>query len=242
MNKKSVLIIVLLSIFLGLFTYDEAYAEIKLPKQTREFYVYDETGIITNEDKNYIITTNENLYKNTSTQIVVAVIKSLEGIPIEDYANSLYREWKIGSKENNNGILMLIAFDDSKIRIEVGYGLEGAIPDITSGQIIKNQIAPKFKEGKYSEGIIDGFNELVKLAKDEYDTKGKNNQDSLITLPRILIVIVIIILIILDFRFFGGILTYSLIRILLRGGRGGGGGSNQGGGGSSGGGGASGGW
>ncbi|HAK12506.1 MAG TPA: methanol dehydrogenase, partial [Chitinophagaceae bacterium] len=78
-------------------------------------------------------------------QIAVVLIRSLEDYPIEEYANKLFREWGIGNKKTNNGVLLIAAIDDRKVRIEVGYGLEGAIPDIVANNIIRYELGPSFK-------------------------------------------------------------------------------------------------
>src|SRR5678816_2707364 len=86
---------------------------------------------------------------STSSQIAVVTVQSLEGYEDEEYALALGREWGVGGKEFNNGVVVLISRDDRKSRIEVGYGLEGAIPGITAKTIIENELLPSFREGNY---------------------------------------------------------------------------------------------
>jgi uncharacterized protein len=109
-----------------------------------------------------------NIDNASSSQIAVVIIPSLNGYPIEDYANKLFRDWGIGSKRKNNGILLLIAINDRKIRIEVGYGLEGAIPDIIAKRIIDNDITPNFKNREYYAGINKAIDDLFKAANGIY--------------------------------------------------------------------------
>ena len=104
---------------------------------------------------------------STSTQIAVVLIKSLEGYSLEDYALALGREWGVGGKKNN-GIVLLAAMEDRKIRIEVGYGLEGAIPDLTSKSIIDNDITPNFKEKKYYQGLNKAVDDIILAAAGRY--------------------------------------------------------------------------
>ena len=104
---------------------------------------------------------------STSTQIAVVLIKSLEGYSIEDYALTLGREWGVGGKKNN-GIVLLAAMEDRKIRIEVGYGMEGAIPDLTSKSIIDNDITPNFKEKKYYQGLNKAVDDIILAAAGRY--------------------------------------------------------------------------
>ena len=198
---------------------------------------------------------------SSSNQIVVVIVPSLDDYPIEDYAIKLFRDWGIGSKEKNNGILLLISVNDRKTRIEVGYGLEGAIPDITAKSIIDNDITPNFKKNAYFEGINKATDNLAKAAVGEYKApraKGKMGAKGFI----ILVIIIFVIVAIVGSRgngtggssirgggfsdFATGMLLGSLLGGGGRGGGsdwgGGGGGFGGFGGGSSGGGGASGGW
>jgi uncharacterized protein len=105
---------------------------------------------------------------STSNQIVVVTIRTLDGYPIEEYALGLFRGWGIGNKTTNNGVLILAVIDDRQLRIEVGYGLEGAIPDITANQIIRNDIAPSFRGGNYGEGFEKASESIIKAAAGEY--------------------------------------------------------------------------
>lgn len=101
----------------------------------------------------------------STRQFIVATIPDLEGYPIEDYGYRLGREWKIGQKDANNGILLIIAPNDRKVRIEVGYGLEPIMTDALSSQIVRNTILPKFKAGDLPGGIIAGAGEIAEQMK-----------------------------------------------------------------------------
>lgn len=105
---------------------------------------------------------------STSNQIALVLVNTLDEYPIEEYATKLFREWGIGNKKNNNGVVLLAAIQDRKVRIEVGYGLEGAIPDITAGHIIENDIKPNFKSGDYYEGLSKAAHSIIKAAAGEY--------------------------------------------------------------------------
>ncbi len=100
----------------------------------------------------------------TSVQIAVLTIKSLEGESLEDYSMRVAETWKIGQKDKDNGAILLIAYQEHKIRIEVGYGLEGLLTDTKSGLIIRNIIAPEFQNGNYGEGIIKGAKMMASIA------------------------------------------------------------------------------
>nr|WP_246215965.1 TPM domain-containing protein [Microvirga makkahensis] len=99
----------------------------------------------------------------TSDQVVVATIRSLEGTSIEDYANRLFRTWQLGQKKNDNGVLLLVAPAERKVRIEVGYGLEGALTDALSKVIITTAIAPQFQQGDFAGGIDAGTDAILSI-------------------------------------------------------------------------------
>jgi uncharacterized protein len=103
-----------------------------------------------------------------STQIVILTVPSLEGEPIENFSIRVAEAWKIGQKGKDNGILLIVSKNDRKIRIEVGYGLEGRLTDLQSGRIINDVIKPAFKSGNVDEGFIAGVDALVASVKGEY--------------------------------------------------------------------------
>jgi uncharacterized protein len=99
----------------------------------------------------------------TSNQVVILTISSLNGENLEDYANTVFNTWKLGQKGKNNGILILVVPDDHSMRIEVGYGLEPVLPDLLASRIIREVITPKFKEGDYNGGILNGVSSVVSV-------------------------------------------------------------------------------
>ena len=105
---------------------------------------------------------------STSNQIAVVIINTLDGYDVAEYALAIARKWGIGGAEFNNGILLLVAKDDRKLRIETGYGLEGAIPDITAKHIMEEAITPHFKEDNYYRGIDIGTDYIIRAAEGEY--------------------------------------------------------------------------
>ncbi len=104
----------------------------------------------------------------TSNQIVVVTVDSLNGYADADYALQLGRQWGIGTEEKSNGVILLVAPNERKVRIEVGYGLEGALPDGLAGQIIRRNILPQFKEGDFPGGIHSGVNAILQAVVGEY--------------------------------------------------------------------------
>jgi uncharacterized protein len=116
---------------------------------------------------------------STSNQVAIVLIKTLNDYPIEEYATRLFREWGIGNKKTNNGVLILAAMDDRKIRIEVGYGLEGAIPDITANRIIEEDLKPNFRSSDYYGGLKEAADHVIKAAAGEYKApQGYRNRGS----------------------------------------------------------------
>jgi uncharacterized protein len=89
----------------------------------------------------------------TGAQVVVAIFRSLEGESLEDFSIRLAQQWRIGQKSLDNGVILLVFVDDRKVRLEVGYGLEPVIPDIVAGQLIREALAPRFREQRYAAGI-----------------------------------------------------------------------------------------
>ena len=116
----------------------------------------------------------EQFEKDTSSQIVVAVFAKMQSdSSIEDYVNLVYRAWKIGDRQKNNGALLAVFVQDRKMRIEVGYGLEGAIPDAIAKRIIDNEITPRFRSGDFDGGLNAGVEALMQAARGEYKGTGR---------------------------------------------------------------------
>ena len=101
-------------------------------------------------------------HESTSTdQIAVLTVPSLEGESVEQFATKVFETWKLGQKDKDNGVLVLISPKDRRLRIEVGYGLEGKLPDVAASRIIRNVITPRFKENNYDRGVVDGVEAIV---------------------------------------------------------------------------------
>lgn len=105
---------------------------------------------------------------STSNQIAVLIIPSLDGEAIEDYAIRVAEKWQLGQKDKDNGVLILVAISDRKMRIEVGEGLEGVLPDAICSQIIRNEMAPNFRRGDYDAGITAAVNAIIQTIGGEY--------------------------------------------------------------------------
>jgi uncharacterized protein len=101
--------------------------------------------------------------QKTSDQVVVATVPSLRGLTVEDYANRLFRAWRLGQAKNDNGVLFLVAPNERRVRIEVGYGLEGALTDALSKVIIATSVAPRFQQGDFAGGINAGVDAILPI-------------------------------------------------------------------------------
>jgi uncharacterized protein len=123
--------------------------------------IVDQANIITAETRNAIEPKLVDLETKSGIQLVVATVSSLEGQEIEPYANQLFRTWALGEKAKNNGVLLLVAPNERRVRIEVGYGLEGTLTDALSKVIITNAITPRFKSGDFSRGIARGVDDII---------------------------------------------------------------------------------
>ena len=131
-------------------------------------FVNDFAGIISPEIKTQLEAKLTDFANQESNEISIVSIKSLDGDTIENYAVKLFEEWKIGKAKQDNGVLLLVAPNDRQVRIEVGYGLEGALTDLESKMIIENVLTPAFKEGNYNGGISNAVDAIISSTKGEY--------------------------------------------------------------------------
>jgi len=203
------------------------------------------------------------LERDTTNQLVVVTVPDLQGYEIEDYGYQLGRAWKIGQAGKNNGVLLIIAPNERKVRIEVGYGLEGELTDALSALIIQNDILPSFKEGFYERGIeqgVDAIDKQLRLDPAAAQAVAAAAERPKSSPPIGVAAVIAMIFIMLMLRLIGGsrgrrrpsglgpVLIWAASEAMRNGGGGGGGGFGGGGGGfgggggSFGGGGASGGW
>jgi len=130
-------------------------------------WVSDFAGIFTPSNRAALDNRLKEVQDKTTAQIFVVTLKSLEGGEINDFANRLFQKWKIGQKGKDNGLLLIMAVEDRKVRIEVGYWLEGALPDAKTGRILDEQVIPWFKNGQIAEGLTHGADYLAVIAANE---------------------------------------------------------------------------
>ena len=132
-------------------------------------YVNDFAGVLSTNAENSIISIASELEQKTTAQIALVTVASTEPLVIEQYAVELFEKWGIGQKGKDNGILILLAFNDKKVRIETGYGLEGALPDAICSQIIYQIMVPEFKKNDYEKGLILATIAVADLVAKEYN-------------------------------------------------------------------------
>lgn len=143
-----------------------AFAYQPLPAPTS--FVSDLAGILSIDERKMLEEKIVAYNASSSNEFAVVTVKTLDGDTIENYANTLFTEWGIGKASNDNGILILIAISEREVRIEVGYGLEGAVPDALAHQIITKDITPQFKNGNYYAGIDVALDHLILATMGEY--------------------------------------------------------------------------
>jgi uncharacterized protein len=230
-------------------------AALKIPPvPTRDIYAQDYGNVLSRETKSRINRLSTDLQSRTKAQIAVVTIPSLEGEAIDEYSLALFRAWGIGDRKLNNGVLILFAVAEKKSRIEVGYGLEGALPDAKTGRIQDEFMRPGIESKDFDTALMNGYLAVVQEVAKEYSqilktparTSPKNRGvsaewDSLPGWAQLLIGLGVIIFFLFDWFVLGGFFT-RLLFILAASGRGGGGrggGGDDGFGGGSGGGGGS---
>jgi uncharacterized protein len=170
--------------------------------------VNDFTGTLTRDQVSALEQKLIHYDDSTSSQVAIVIVANTGDYPVEEVALRILRDWGVGNKNTNNGVVILIAKEDHKIRIEVGYGLEGAIPDITAKSIIDNDITPAFKQGNYYRGLDDATDDIIKAATGEYKApKGYHSQKNKGIATGFFFFIIIVI----------------ILSIIKRGGKGGGG-------------------
>ena len=127
--------------------------------------INDFADLLTTEQEQQLTTLVEEVEDATTAEIAVATVTSLDGMSVEEYAVRLFAQWGIGQADKDNGVLILVAPNDREMRIEVGYGLEGILPDGLAGQIVRETFTPAFRDGDYPRGIIDGATRVADVVR-----------------------------------------------------------------------------
>jgi uncharacterized protein len=138
---------------------------VRLPEAPPRF-VYDDAGVLSSDERRVLEDTLM-AFDKRGLEIGVAIFKSLQGDPIEDVSLALSEKWKPGSAERDNGAMLVVGMDERSVRIDVGYGLEPVVTDAMAGRIIRYDIAPSFREGRYGAGILKAVSSIAVLARGE---------------------------------------------------------------------------
>jgi uncharacterized protein len=159
-----------------------AFAQLEVPELwgTR---VHDEAKVLSEQTVQQLEAQLKVHEDSTSNQIAILIVNSLQGEIIEDYALRVAMKWKLGQEKKDNGALLLISIEDRKMRIEVGYGLEGVLTDAMCNRIIRNEMAPNFRRGDYDAGVLAAVDAMVRAIGGEYvadesDTKNSGDERS----------------------------------------------------------------
>ena len=139
--------------------------------------VNDYADMLSKPTEEQLETALEALEQKSSTQIAILTVHSLAGENLEQYSLQVAESWKLGQEDLDNGVLLFIAKAERKIRIEVGYGLEGSLTDLLAGRVIRNIITPKFKNGNFDQGVIDGVTAMIKIVEGEYTEENLSNYE-----------------------------------------------------------------
>lgn len=158
--------LIVIGIILSLST--TLVAEVTYPRQTAYKYINDYAQVVDTNHAKQIIALGKELEDETGAQASVVTISSLKGVPIEDYANGLFRKWGIGQAAEDNGLLILLAVEEKQWRVEVGRGLEGAIPDVLSNRIMLELGKEAFSQGAYGQGLAQVYSQFSDQIAEEY--------------------------------------------------------------------------
>ncbi len=221
------------------------------PDHSDAFYVNDFAGILSPETEQEIMSISVPLAEETGAQIVVLTVQSMDGQDIESFSRGTFVQWGIGDAEKHNGVLLVIAMDERMSRIEIGYGLEGALNDAKTGRIQDDYLVGNLGAGNFDEGVLGTYLALAEEVYKEYNLSADSiadrniyynptEEESTPTIFQIIMGIFVGILIILDLIFNRGRLTRFILYMVARSSKGssrgggfGGGGGRSGGGGSS---------
>lgn len=242
-------IVILLVLLIGLHSPSMSYIHANDIPEPPKYWVTDIPEVLSKKTKYQLNQYLDTYNKNTGHHIIVWIGNSTNGIPIEEWGVQTFASWKIGRKNIDDGVALFILFNDRKIRIEVGYGLEGKMPDLAASKIIQETIVPMLQNGNIDGAVISGVNNIIKTigdynSSDNYNIVNTNfNKKTNISYTKLIALIIIGIIILIIFIINPNLALFILFNIIF-GNRSGGNYTNSRseGGGRSGGGGASGSW
>jgi len=141
---------------------------IDFPEPTNNFFVNDFANVIDEEAEEELMAIGASLYKQTSAQVVVVTVDSLDGYEVDEYALELGREWGVGSEDSDNGVVLLMSVTDRQVTIQVGYGLEGCLPDGKTGRILDTYAIPYLRNDDFSSGLASAYKAIADVVYEEY--------------------------------------------------------------------------
>lgn len=198
MKKASLLLLAAFSFMLALGQGGFDPQELLKPRTGTQTLVNDFANVLTPDQKQTLENKLVALDDSTSTQVSVVIIPTTGGNNISDYNVELARAWGVGGKQYNNGVVLLIAKDDRKLDITVGYGLEGALPDVVSKSIIDDIIVPNFKGNDYYRGIDEGTDAIIAAVKGEYNVARKTSGKSGFPSAKLIVIIIVILFLLMS--------------------------------------------
>lgn len=164
--------------------------------------VHDDAGILSSQAVSYLEQSLREFEDSTSNQLAILIVPSMEGETIEQFGIRVADAWKLGTADRDNGIILIIAMEERKMRIEVGQGLEGPLPDAVCNRIIRNEMAPAFRRQDYDNGVIASIDAIRKAIKGEYTGSGPRKERK--RMPVGFIILIFIIILIMRSRRGGG--------------------------------------
>lgn len=190
-SRSIKIILIVIMALLGVTTFAQ-----KAVPQHDGHWVHDEAGVLSPQTVMQLEAMLKAERDSTSNQIAVLLVKNLDGGDIDEYANRVFNDWKLGDAKKDNGVLFLVAMEERQMRIEVGAGLEGVLTDVQSSRINRDQVAPHFREGQYEQGIIQGVFGIIQTIKGEYknDNPVKSKRKLGGRSPMVTIIILIVII------------------------------------------------
>lgn len=171
--KRLCCLLVCLLLFAGV----PVSAEASIPQPTDRFFVNDFANLISPQEEEAIYLAGRELYEKTGAQVVAVTVETIGSEEIRSYAYQLATQWGIGSEDEDNGVLLLLSIGERKIDIDVGYGLEGALPDGKCGRILDNYAMPYLQSGDYGAGVAAAYDALINEVYIEYGMEPDENYE-----------------------------------------------------------------
>lgn len=174
--KSTLIFTLVLSLLFSLsaFAFSFSFSSNEFPEPTSDFFVNDFADVIDADVEAELLQIGASLYSQTTAQVVVVTVDSLDGYEVGEYALELGREWGVGTEDADNGVVLLMSVGDREITIQVGYGLEGAITDGKAGQILDNYAIPYLSQDDFSTGLAEAYKAIVSVVCDEYGVELSN--------------------------------------------------------------------